>query len=142
MSHNKLAIAALAFASGATAAYKPCPLLGPVFPAPTNLADSSLLQGALSALKDTLDNATSTGITQFGPWAANNNSFSIGIFDTSSPNQLFSYQWSSEVLQQSEEGVTKVTEDSVYRIGSLSKLITAYLVLPPSVKARGCLHNC
>ena len=113
----------------AVMSYKPCPLLGPVFEAPSNLASCSVFQNALDDLQHSLDNATQTGTTAYGTWPATNNSFSIGIFDTTSPGQLFSYQYSSPVLQQSGQGVTKVTEDSIYRIGSLSKLITAYLFL-------------
>lgn len=130
-----LSLAAIAIA------YQPCPLLGPVFPAPTNLTSSSYLEAAFSALKESLDNATSTGVTQFGPWPASNNSFSIGVFDLK--DQLFSYQYSSEQLQQTPkgQGVTQVTEDSIYRIGSLSKLITAYIFMV-CTNAQECLQPC
>jgi CubicO group peptidase (beta-lactamase class C family) len=118
----------LAFSS-AVAAYKPCPLLGPVFPAPTGLSDCNIVQDAFTVLQAALDNATASGMTPVGSWASTNNSFSIGIFSTTSDEELFSYQWSSETLQKAEQGVTEVTKDSVYRVGSLSKLITAYLFM-------------
>lgn len=111
------------------AAYKPCPLLGPVFEAPTNLDDCSIFQNTLHDLKEALDNATQSGTLQYGTWSPKTNSFSLGIFDTTSPDQLFSYQYSSPALQQSKKGVKEVTEDSIYRLGSLCKLITVYLFL-------------
>ena len=110
-------------------AYKPCPLLGPVFEPPENLSTSSPFQNALNGLKTTLDNATKTGKTPYGSWPVTNNSFSLGIFDATTPTQLFSYQFTSKQIQNSKQGVTDVSEDSIYRIGSLSKLITAYLFL-------------
>lgn len=111
-----------------TLAYKPCPLLSPVFEPPTNLSDASIFQNTLIKLKATLDNATKTGMTAYGLWPANNNSFSVGVFDISSPS-IFSYQYSSPVLQESKQGVQHVTEESIYRVGSVSKLITIYLFL-------------
>ena len=112
-----------------TIAFKPCPLLGPVFEPPTDLSTDSTFQNAVDTLKQALDNSTETGSTPYGDLAASNNSFSIGIFDATSPGQLFSYEYSSPVLQKASQGVKHVTEDSIYRIGSGSKLITAYLFL-------------
>jgi len=53
----------------------------------------------------------------------------VGVFDASSPSALFSYQYTAPTLRNGTQGVQAVTEDSVYRIGSLSKLITAYTFL-------------
>ncbi|KAK5137383.1 hypothetical protein LTR08_008961 [Meristemomyces frigidus] len=110
-------------------AYIPCPLLGPVFPAPTELSQSTTFQDALGNLSSILDNVTTTGLTPYGAIPSNATSFSIGIFDAKSPGGLYSYQYSSPALQQGTEGVKQVTKDSVYRIGSGSKLITIYLFL-------------
>jgi hypothetical protein len=107
---------------------KPCPLLGPAFEAPTDLADAPIFRNALLKLQHTLDAAVANNTTPYGSWPAVNNSFSIGIFNTESTS-LFSYQHSAAALAKAEQGVKEVTEDTVYRLGSLSKLITAYLFL-------------
>ncbi|KAK5168278.1 uncharacterized protein LTR77_006847 [Saxophila tyrrhenica] len=114
----------LALSSIATA--KPCPILGPVFEAPTGLADSPVLKEAFEVLQAVLDNATETGQTPAGPWFGyKNNSIALTVFDTSD-SEFFSYQYSSSVLQKASQGVTKITEDAIFRIGSLSKLVSAY----------------
>ena len=115
----------------ATHAYSwtPCPLLGQSVEPPTNLTNVPAVQEAFANLRATLKNSTATGLTDYGSWSPTNNSFSIGIFDATTPGQLFSYQHSSEALEGAEKGVKNVTENSIYRIGSVSKLITVYLFL-------------
>ncbi|KAK6385452.1 hypothetical protein LTR65_009146 [Meristemomyces frigidus] len=120
----------LLLSSSTAFAYQPCPLLGPVFQAPTGLCDATIFQDALRNLTDTLDNGTATGgETRYGSFPSNATSFSIGVFDATTPGGLLSYQYSSSALQSGTEGVNRVTEDSVYRLGSGSKLITIYLFL-------------
>lgn len=127
MLSNVSLVASVAIAG--VSAYKPCPLHGAVFDPPAQLSDSSTFQNVLHNLQTTLDNRTSMGETAYGAWSAANNSFSLGIFDTTSAGQLFSYQYSSPALQQGKQGVKHVTENSIYRIGSVSKLLTIYLFL-------------
>lgn len=112
-----------------TSAYTPCPLLGPVFEPPSHLASDFSFQGALKSLESTLEKAGTTGHSHYGKWAASTNGFAVGIFDTSSSDQLFSYQFTSKQIKASRLGATVITSDSLFRIGSLSKLITAYLFL-------------
>ncbi|CAJ2501454.1 Uu.00g043070.m01.CDS01 [Anthostomella pinea] len=109
------------------AAYRPCPILGPVFEKPTDLCDADIFQAAIKNLTTTLGVASKTAHTRYGSLPINTTSFSIGMFDAGST--LFSYQYSSPALEAGSAGVKQVTEDSVYRIGSGSKLITVYLFL-------------
>ncbi|TKA63287.1 hypothetical protein B0A55_10225 [Friedmanniomyces simplex] len=103
--------------------FKPCPVLGLVFAAPTSLCEADTFQAALKNLTATLGYASrSGGLTPYGIIPTDATSFSIGVFDTAST--LFSYQYSSPVLQNGTAGVKNVKEDSIYRIGSGSKLIT------------------
>lgn len=119
----------LALTSSAAFAYKPCPLLGPVFQPPTQLDQATTFQDALCNLTTTLDSTSKTGQTRYGTFTNNATSFSVGVFDATTPGGIFSYQYSSAALQNGTQGVKHVTEDSVYRIGSGSKLITVYLFL-------------
>lgn len=109
--------------------FSPCPLLGPVFPPASGLCAASSFQNALRNLTTTLDYSTKTGETRYGVYPSNSSSFSIGVFDAATPGGLFSYQYSSPELQNGTEGTKHVSEDSIYRVGSLSKLITIYLFL-------------
>ena len=127
MQSSQLVLTLLSFSIAP--AYKPCPLLGPVFPAPTYLCDASTFQAAFDNLKSTLDHATATGTTQYGTWPRTSNSLSLGIFDTTSAGQLFSYEYTSPQTKNSTKGVKEITRDTIYRLGSLSKLITAYFFL-------------
>jgi len=125
-----LTLCSIAFSFFSTAtAYRPCPLLGAVFQPPTDLHKASILQGSLHSLSNTLDYSTKLGSTRYGSLPSNATSFSIGVFDASSPDALFSYQYSSPALQNGTQGVKHVTEDLIYRIGSGSKLVTMYLFL-------------
>lgn len=121
---------ALAWISPAVA-YTACPLLGPVFESPTSICDSTSFQSAAKNLTTTLDIASILGLTSYGSIPSNITSFSIGVFSAASPvdQPLFSYQHTAPSLQNGTEGTTEVTPDSIYRIGSLSKLITIYLFL-------------
>ena len=112
-----------------SAAYKPCPLLGLTFPPPADLHHATVFQNALQNISATLDQAVKSSESPYGPLNSNATSFSVGIFDASNKDALFSYQYSSQALRNGTEGVREVTEDSVYRVGSLSKLIFAYLFM-------------
>jgi len=120
-------IASVIFFASATLAFTPCPILGPVFEPPSSLCTAKLFQTGLRNLTTSLDDAIKSSQTPFGPIVSNWTSFSIGIFNAT--DKLFSYQYSSPTLRKGTEGVKTVTEDSIYRIGSGSKLITAYLFL-------------
>ena len=110
-------------------AFQPCPLLGPSFPPPTNLSSSPILQAALANLSSLLNNAINTGNTTHGPFLADDLSLSLLLFSTHSKAPIFQYSHTAPSLSNSTIGVSRVDENSIFRIGSISKLFTIYTFL-------------
>jgi CubicO group peptidase (beta-lactamase class C family) len=106
----------------------PCPLLGPDVPAPISLSTSSTIRLATSSLKKSLDAALQSS-TAFGELDAQNTSFSVDFYSIHDTTSLFSYHHSAPGLAKTKQGVSTVDSDTIYRIGSVSKLITMYLYL-------------
>lgn len=106
----------------------PCPLLGPSVPAPISLSTSSTIRRATSGLKKSLDAALQSS-TVFGQLDAHNTSFSVDFYSIHDTTSLFSYHHSASGLAKPKQGVSTVDSDTIYRIGSVSKLITMYLYL-------------
>lgn len=109
-----------------------CPLLGPVFPAPTNLATSAAFAAAKANLTSTLDTYVQTG--KSSPLShifdANETSFTLEVFSVSdNPDPLIRYYYTAPSLVNASTGVQKVDENTVFRIGSISKLWTVLLYL-------------
>jgi hypothetical protein len=102
-----------------------CPLYGPLYAKPTNLAASTLLTTALQ------------NVTSYFTWldadaaGGGNNSYSIQIFSGSSATPLFEHHHTSSNISQfsASGGTTSVDANTVYRIGSITKLFTMYLFL-------------
>lgn len=114
-----------------TAARKPtsaCPILGSVFPAPESLRKNAIFRRATRMLDKELDALTWSNDTAFEA-AKINDSFSIGIFNTEDDHLLHEYHFTGESVASGAQGVRKVDANSVYRIGSVSKLLTAYVFL-------------
>lgn len=103
---------------------KSCPFLGPVFPAPKSLSNSTSFQSALTKLQASIDTAFSTGNTSHGP-VNPNDTYSIQIFSTSTKKPLLGYHRAGIDLV----GNRTVDGDSIYRIASTTKLFTVYLLL-------------
>lgn len=101
-----------------------CPLDGPVFPKPTKLS-------AMPVIKEAVANLTNT----FAQWDSNstataNFSYSIQIFSAHEQDPLFSYSHTSPKLAKiNHPGVVTVDENSVFRLGSLTKVFTVYNLL-------------
>lgn len=113
----------LLFVCSATSAFQNCPLLGPVFPRPTRLSSSLAFQNATVALQDAIDAAIAAGTIQ-----TSNSSFSIEMFSAHEADPLFEFHKTSPGLADSP-GTKVVDSNSIYRIGSISKLFTVYLFL-------------
>jgi CubicO group peptidase (beta-lactamase class C family) len=103
-----------------------CPIYGPVFPPVKNLSASPTWQDAASKIKTALDDAFASGNSSHGPLSPND-TYSIQIFSTK--DTLFEYHNEGTDLAASGDDVRKVDGDSVYRIGSSSKLYAIYLLL-------------
>jgi hypothetical protein len=117
--------AALLVLTGVTAtlAAPNCPPLGAVFPKPTNLLSSAVVKAAIANITATLevrDKDNSTG--------AFDNSYGIEVFSaTDSKETIFSWYHTAPSLAKSNTtGVRTVDADTVYRLGSLTKIFTIY----------------
>jgi CubicO group peptidase (beta-lactamase class C family) len=110
-------------------AYRPCPILGLGFTAPKNLCSSSTIQAAAENLTNVINSAVLTGNTTHGVLRSNTSSFSIEIFTAHNATPLYNYHHSSPILAKGASGVKNVDSNSIYRIGSITKLFTVYTYL-------------
>ncbi|KAJ5176050.1 uncharacterized protein N7482_001927, partial [Penicillium canariense] len=98
-----------------------CPLLGPSWPAPTDLSSYPTVQSALKNITKTIQDASNAG--EFS-----GASLSLEIFDLSSSDALLSYAHTAKEINTTI-GVSKVDENTVFRIGSTSKMFSMLLLL-------------
>lgn len=122
----------LPFMALVTMAAKPayCPLLGPVFPAPSYLSSDPTFAAAKANISMALDQAAHAGNLT--------DSVSLQIFSGSDPNPLFRYSYTAPITRNATIGVREVNENTVFRIGSGSKLWTMFLFL---MRTHGALFN-
>lgn len=97
-----------------------CPLLGPAWPAPSLNTDSEFAS-ATKSISQKLDALGKSGNLT--------DSISIQIFSGSEAKSLFTYSYTALPVKNATIGVKEVTEDSIFRIGSGSKLWTMLLLL-------------
>lgn len=107
--------------SGVNAVGAPnCPFLGPVFPKPTALASSPAMKAALANLTATF--------TQRDIDPANNpnsTSYTVEIYSASQDTPVWSWAHTSQELATvNTSGVNKVDSNTVYRLGSVTKIFT------------------
>ena len=115
----------------AVASFNPYPLLGPVYPPPTSLLSAPAIQAALSNITVALDSFVKTDNSSNDAYPADSTAFSVGTFSTTdnSSDPFWQYHYTSPQVANSTEGVSKVDENSVYRIGSITKLFSTYSFL-------------
>lgn len=99
-----------------------CPLLGQQYPSPVQLSSNSEFQAATKQIENALLSSSKT-------YMLNETSLSIGMFSTSEEGLLYQYHHTDALLANSSQGSRKVDADSIYRIGSISKLLTMYMFL-------------
>lgn len=104
-----------------------CPLLGPQYPVPTALATAP-------TFLSTTENFTSTLNALLDTAPFNTTSFSLSVFSTTSPDEdedllAWQYHHTTPLLASSTQGTQSLDADSIYRIASISKLMTVYLFL-------------
>ena len=104
-----------------------CPFLGAVYPVPRNINSNSLTQGTVASLTATLDQAVREEKTVYGAFSSANNSFSISVISANEDKPIFQYHHTASHLDNSS--TKSVTGDTVFRIGSLSKLFTVFALL-------------
>lgn len=111
------------------AAVQPCPIFGPGFPAPRALSTSSIFGSASENFTSLIELAISSSKSKYGPFDSNTTSFSFQVFSTSSETSLYEFHHTAPGLEYSGTGVREVDSDSIYRIGSVTKLLTVYSFL-------------
>lgn len=99
-----------------------CPIKGQQFPTPSKLAQEPIWQAAARSLEKTLE----ANLTQ-APY--NETTFSVGVFSTTDEELLLDYHHSDPGVADSRLGAKEVDADSIYRIASISKVLTVYLWL-------------
>lgn len=94
-----------------------CPILGPAYLEVNDPGSSRVLNAARTAFDETLTQAIASG--QLG----NGSSFSVQVFSTHSKRPLFERYHTAEGL------TTPAGPDTLYRMASISKLVTVYTIL-------------
>ncbi|KAK8041068.1 beta-lactamase/transpeptidase-like protein [Apiospora phragmitis] len=106
-----------------TAAIPDCPFPGPAFPKPTKLASSEAFKSVLANLTDTFKARDEDPTNN-----PNGTSWSVQVFSVSDNNTnspLWEYYHSAPTLATSNTGgVKEVDGDTIYRLGSLTKIFT------------------
>lgn len=98
-------------------------LLGPMDPAPVDLASSnSAVHAAWKNITAELDALVGDELQGLG-----NYTFSVGLFSMhdAAAQAAYQYHHTGPDVAQSDVGVTSVDGDSIYRVASISKLVTA-----------------
>lgn len=115
---NVLAATALASLAGANA----CPPLGAVLPPPHAPSEHKLVQRAIEKLSSVLEREFSSKLNMSG--------ISIGVKSIHEDEQMFSYHFTPPVL--SGIGTESIDENTIYRVGSISKMMPALVALQRS----------
>ncbi|KAK8067253.1 beta-lactamase-like 1 [Apiospora hydei] len=107
----------------AAAAAPDCPFPGPAFPKPTALASSETFKSVLANLTETFEARDQDRANN-----PNGTSWSVQVFsvsDKDSNSPLWEYHHSAPSLATSNTGgVKEVNGDTIYRLGSLTKIFT------------------
>ena len=106
-----------------------CPLLGPDFPPPRNISQNPGFRKALDSLSSVIHRSLNTASGALAPFDPTNTTFSINIFSTFSGSPLYEYHHIAPHFVNGSIGTKKVDGDTVYRIGSISKLFTVFALL-------------
>jgi CubicO group peptidase (beta-lactamase class C family) len=107
---------------------KPCALLGPDVPPPRAPSNTSAFKDAIASLKKAIPDAIRSGKTKYGTMDASSTSFSVDVFSVHE-GPLFTYHYDAPGLAHSTAGVKEINSNSIYRLGSISKLLTVYTFL-------------
>ena len=104
-----------------------CPILGPVFPAPQTL-NVKILESAFQNLTETLNHDVSAGNSTHGI-VDKDTAYSVQFFSIYEESSAFEWYYTPPSIQNSSFGTKKVDGDSIFRIGSITKLFTVYALL-------------
>lgn len=107
----------------------PSLLLGPLSPPPRYLGTNFGFLATHSQLSSTLRRTLEQGYGPFGNFTPNASSVSISMTSTAETPAIYSFNFTGSGLITSAGGTESVSVDTMFRIGSISKLFTVYTFL-------------
>ncbi|RDW84156.1 serine hydrolase domain-containing protein [Aspergillus mulundensis] len=117
-------------AFSASAAAQNCAFGGPIFPAPKSASSSTAIQHArhnfTQSLRSILRSSSDPDVTAIDPDVT---SFAVQVYSVHEEQPLVEYYHTAKAVRNNTVGVNKVDEDTVFRIGSISKVHTVLLLL-------------
>ena len=116
----------------ATLAYteNSCPLQTPLYPPPCDHVSRHDVKAASNNLTQAIEAALTTGATDLGSLPINTTTFAIKVFSSHTEDSIYEYLYTSPTYNpKSGAGVENTTLDSVYRVASISKLLTVLTLL-------------
>ncbi|KAJ5138870.1 uncharacterized protein N7515_003718 [Penicillium bovifimosum] len=99
-----------------------CPILGPAYPAPTGLSQDPVFLSKAEELTAQLNEAIENGTLPFISAAAQ-------IFSGDEDDAAYGFYLTDEIVKTGSVGVREVDENTIFRIGSVSKLWTMFLYM-------------
>lgn len=104
-----------------------CPLLGPAFSSNFDLAKTESFSAAVAAFPEKIATLIAAGAI------SNSSTFVIDVFSTVTNTSLYTYTYEAEdpKLNQTTVG-GRLNDQTIFRIGSVSKLFTVYSILAHS----------
>ncbi|KAI9039315.1 serine hydrolase domain-containing protein [Aspergillus affinis] len=110
-------------------AYKYCPPLGPAFPAPKDISKDPAFLAATKNINDALNPVIECNTPMNSFFNPENTSVALQIFSADEPAPLFESYYTSTAARNASLGVNRVDGNTVFRIGSVSKLWTVLLLM-------------
>lgn len=108
---------------------QPCPLYGQNYPAPTSLLLSPHIQHASASVRAQIS-AAQNQATPYGALDTRTTVFSMEFFSLNEEDPIFTFHYTpKDYASMHTSGASAVDSDTVYRVGSVSKLWTTYLWL-------------
>ncbi|KAE8313488.1 beta-lactamase/transpeptidase-like protein [Aspergillus transmontanensis] len=107
-----------------------CPLQTPLYPPPRNILSSQDVKAGSKNLTQAIEEALTTGITDLGSLPINTTTFAVNVFSSHTEESIYEYLYTSPTYSlKSGPGAENTTLDSVYRVASISKLLTVLTLL-------------
>ena len=117
-------------ATAQTVNTKPCPLLGLSYPQPSSYATAVAIQSAVNSLQNAISILNNASSSTYGTFEGNTTAFAVDLYSLHDEESLFNHFSTPDgVKAQHIEGVGSVDANTVFRIGSVSKLLTVYAML-------------
>jgi hypothetical protein len=107
-----------------------CPLGGPEFPKPRNLSANPTWQAAMRNLTAFFEGFDVNGVLGVPNTRPTNYSYATRLFSTNpGPEVLWERYHTQENLPSWSPGVKQVDQDTVFRVGSITKVFTVLAIL-------------